>query len=181
MTRWRKAGLSGAVVAGLALLVLISCESSSRRTDPDAGAARRPPPSPAEPSRPPEPPRDAQPAEPPGVQPDQPPAVTQDRPPVEPGKLEPQAPPFVTVLEAEKSGERPRVDFRLERGNRLILDLHNVHRFRIDRERTGTDPRRSVYLQLDGQSLEWVARSPVEEFERDTNGFWVPVQPARRK
>ena len=71
------------------------------------------------------------------------------------------------------------VETQREADRRLVIETRNVRRLRIDRQRAELSQRRSVALQIDGQGLEWLARSQVSEFERSVNGEWKPVKPVK--
>lgn len=60
-----------------------------------------------------------------------------------------------------------------------MIETRNVQRLHIDRDTSPLDRNRSVALILDGQGLEWLARSKVVEFERSPNGVWMPVKPRK--
>jgi len=92
---------------------------------------------------------------------------------------EPELPEYLTILAPIRSDTPARARVLQCGDQRLVIETRNVHRVRIDRDRLPLNPRRSIALVLDGQSLEWLARSKVEEFERSPNGVWVPVNPAK--
>ncbi len=98
----------------------------------------------------------------------------------QPAEAEPEIPDYVTILERYNPQQRATITVRPEPGNRLSIDTHNVRRLHIDRDRIPLNRRRSVSLQLDGQGVEWLANSKVEEFERSANGVWAPVKPEAR-
>ena len=96
---------------------------------------------------------------------------------------EPEIPDYVTIIERYNPQQRASVTVRPEVAaatNRLSIDTRNVRRLHIDRDRIPLNRRRSVSLQLDGQGLEWLASSQVEEFERSVNGVWIPVKSEAR-
>jgi hypothetical protein len=98
----------------------------------------------------------------------------------QPAAAEPEIPDYVTILERYNPQQRATVEVHPEPGNRLLIDTNNVRRLHIDRDRVPLDRRRSMSLQLDGQGVEWLATSKVEEFERTINGQWIPAKPAPR-
>lgn len=161
-------GRSGLVLCLLAA-ILAGCDSAP----PPAG--RVPQSSPAtEPGRPavPEKPAASVPAttQPPASVP----AATQ------PAAPEPELPDYVEILERFDPQRPASVTVHAEASNRLVVLTRNVRRMRIDRERVPLDRRRSISLQLDGQGMEWLARSPVDEFIRSVNGPWDVAKPDKR-
>jgi hypothetical protein len=98
----------------------------------------------------------------------------------QPAAAEPELPDYVTIRERYNPLARATVEVRPEPGNRLSIDTHNVRRLRIDHDRVPLNRRRSISLQLDGQGLEWLSSSKVEEFERSVNGVWTPVKSEAR-
>ncbi len=94
----------------------------------------------------------------------------------QPAAAEPEVPDYVTIIARYNPQQRATVEVRTEAGNRLAIDTHNVRRLHIDRSRIPLNIRRSISLQLDGQGLEWVSGSKVEEFERSVNGVWMPAK-----
>ena len=104
-------------------------------------------------------------------------ATTPPAPTTEPSATTSQPPDYITVVERYDAQKRATVTARPSDGNQLAIETRNVKRLRIDRGRAGLNLQRSVALQLDGQGIEWLARSPVVEFERSINGEWAPVRP----
>ncbi len=102
------------------------------------------------------------------------PAATQ------PAAPEPELPDYVEILERFDPQRPASVTVHAEASNRLVVLTRNVRRMRIDRERVPLDRRRSISLQLDGQGMEWLARSPVDEFIRSVNGPWDVAKPDKR-
>jgi hypothetical protein len=175
MPRPRLSATGLTIVAG-ALLTLASCETAPpsehrAQTQPQPAS---PTTSAAEPAKP------ISPAEPAAPTPPRPPWAgrTEPPPPTPPETPEPpKTPDYVTVLERFDERAPVQVQVQPARGNRLAIDTQNVKRMRLARERLPIDGRRTVALQLDTQGIEWLANSPVVEFERSTNGAWTPVRP----
>ena len=98
----------------------------------------------------------------------------------QPVAAEPELPDYLTIVERYNPQQRATVEVHTEPGNRLSIDTHNVRRLHIDRDRIPLNVRRSISLQLDGQGLEWMSGSKVEDFERSINGVWLPVKSEAR-
>ena len=98
----------------------------------------------------------------------------------QPAAAEPEIPDYVTIVERFMASNRAAAEVRVEAGNRLVIDTHNVRRLHIDRDRVPLNRRRSISLQLDGQGLEWLVHSKVVEFQRSMAGEWTPVKPEQR-
>jgi hypothetical protein len=155
-------------VVGLATfgLALPGCEGNGRTSAPPANGPNAAPSPTTEPSAPGTPDRPEAPASRPSAAP-----LATSR------FAEPELPEYLTILAPIRT-DAPATARVLKCGDqRLAIETRNVHRLRIDRDRLPLNPRRSIALVLDGQSLEWLARSQVEEFERSPNGVWVPVNP----
>ncbi len=174
MARRRLLSVGSVGLVALGLLGAWGCENpppAERRTAPPGSADEVPPPAPATA------PAASQPAvapPPDGVPPTVPATSPASGATVEP---EPQPPQYLTILERFEPNRRATADARTEPGNRLVIDTHNVRRLRIDRGGVPLAPNQSIALQLDQQVLEWLADSPVVEFERSVNGAWSPVRP----
>ncbi len=112
------------------------------------------------------------PTEPLRARPDDPPPAPQP-----PQPDEAAAPDFVAILDTIEPGKPARVVVEQESDRRLSLSTRNVRRIRIDRAAAQLASNRSVSLQLDGQGIEWAARSVTREFERTRSGLWQPVEP----
>lgn len=171
-------GRSGLVLC-LAAVMFVGCDSAP----PPAG--RVPQSSPAtEPGRPATPEKPA--ARVPAMTPPAASAPTTTQPPAsmpaatQPAAPEPELPDYVEILERFDPQRPASVTVHTETGNRLVVLTRNVRRMRIDRERVPLDRRRSISLQLDGQGMEWLARSPVDEFIRSVNGPWDVAKPDKR-
>jgi hypothetical protein len=87
-------------------------------------------------------------------------------------------PGYIQVLEKFDPNAQTVVQATAATGQQLDITTQNVKRMRIDRDHVPVDRTRSIALMLDGQPLEWLARSKVHEFERSVNGRWQPVKPA---
>ncbi len=111
----------------------------------------------------------------------QPPPKVAEKPPAPAEPAEPpEDPPLPDYLRVVTKIDRMKpFKVAVEKGppNRLMLDTENVSRIRIDRARFGLAGRKSIVLRLDGQVIEWTARSKVTEFTRTRNGVWRPVRP----
>lgn len=106
------------------------------------------------------------------------PATTQPAT-TQPAAAEKEPPRYITIIARFEPQQRAVVEAQREDGNRLVIETRNVRRLRIDRAQAELNLRRSVALQIDGQGLEWLAKSEVTEFERSVNGEWTPVKPAK--
>jgi hypothetical protein len=169
--RPRHATLCGTLLAGwLGLgLLLAGCDGAPPPADRQPQDRLAPPQ-----AQVPTPPVATQPAtQPVATQPTTQPATTQ------PEEAEPETPDYLTILDRFNSRERASASARVEPGNRLVIDTRNVRRLRIERRELPLDARRTIVLQLDGQGIEWLAKSRVVEFERSPNGEWMPVKPSR--
>lgn len=96
----------------------------------------------------------------------------------EPVDVEVEPPEYVTILERFRAGERATVRVRTAAGNQLVVETRNVRRLRIERAQVPLERGRSISLQLDGQGIEWLAKSTVTEFERAENGYWTSAKEA---
>ncbi len=97
-----------------------------------------------------------------------------------PAAAEPELPEYVMLLERYQPGQPAVVRVLTEGQSRLVIETRNVRRLRIDRDRVPLDRAHSIALQLDGQGIEWLAKSDVIEFERSPNGDWGPFKPLTR-
>lgn len=174
------AGASKFVVWGCVALLggwlLPGCESQPAaaphtQPNPPPAAARSPhagaPPAPVTPAPSPAAPVAAQP-------PEQPPA-TADKEVTKPA--EPELPKYLAIVARYDASATAEVKIVEAEGRRLTLATQNVKRLRIDRVESPLVRGRSINLRLDEQPLEWLANSPVTEFERSANGVWAPVKP----
>lgn len=173
---WTKnaAPLAAVVVCGL---VLAACDSAppaaERKPQSRPAAQEKQGPSPTAPTGSVATSQPATP-EPPATQP----ATTQPAT-TQPAEAEAKPPEYITIIERFEPQRRASVEARREDGNRLVIETRNVRRMRIDRTRAELNLRRSVALQIDGQGLEWLAKSEVTDFERSVNGEWQPVKPTK--
>ena len=174
MTRlrpWRRSAWW--VAASAAALVLTACEGGARsggERGPSFGTG--PTGAPAPESRP-APPVATQPAiAPPSSQPASQPATAS-------APAEPELPEYLTIVQKQRTDATADAQVLTMERQRLVLETRNVQRLRIDRDKLPLDRRRSVALVLDGQPVEWLAKSPVTEFERSANGVWIPVPPRK--
>ncbi len=157
-------------------LTLSACENgprsgSQRLPGPGTGPGSMPAPQAAPESRP-APPAATLPAiAPPASQPASQPAAS--------APVEPELPEYLTIVAKLHADATADAQVLTAERQRLVLETRNVQRVRIDREKLPLDRRLSVALVLDGQAVEWLAKSPVTEFERSPNGVWVPVAPQK--
>ncbi len=114
----------------------------------------------------------------PQSQPEPSPAATQPTE-TQPAPPEPKLPEYMTIVARFHAADRAHLEVRTEPNNRLIIDTRNVRRLHIDRAKLPLDKNRRIILLLDGQGIEWLARSPVSDFARSPNGEWLPVKPHR--
>lgn len=171
------AGASKLVAWGLALVLggagclLVGCESEqpaaphTQPTPPTARPSTNAAPSPT--------PIAAAPT-PAATQPTEPPPATE---PATTKPAEPELPKYLKLVERYDAAAQAEVKVVEAEGRRLTLTTQNVKRLRIDRVESPLVRGRSINLRLDGQPLEWLANSPVTEFERSANGVWAPVKP----
>jgi hypothetical protein len=87
----------------------------------------------------------------------------------------PKLPDYLIILKRFDELRPVDAQARTEGDHRLIIQTENVRRIRIDRKRLPLRRDRSISLQLDGQGIEWLASSPVDEFERSNTGEWKAV------
>ncbi len=99
------------------------------------------------------------------------------QPPEPPPPPEPPVPAYIQIIEKFDPKARTVVQATAATGQQLEVVTQNVKRMRIDRDQVPVDKMKSIALMLDGQPLEWLSRSRVEEFERSVNGRWQPVKP----
>ena len=171
----------GRAAAGLVLgvLYLAGCESAAPSSRPGPATRAQPPP-----SRPSAPEPGYEPAPPPAlpVPPEklaEPAALaTQPAAPEQAPAVEPPPPDWAHVLERFDPARPFKLRAREDPPNRLTHETVNVKRLRLERGKVELATHRSLSLQLDGQAIEWRARTPVLELERSRNGDWQPVTPA---
>ena len=89
---------------------------------------------------------------------------------------QPKLPDYLKIVERHDASEPGHVDFRITSRRRLEIETRNVRRLRIERSLLPMDTDGSIVLRLDGQGIEWTARSTTVEFERSANGAWTPVR-----
>ena len=99
--------------------------------------------------------------------------------PVETQPVDPELPEYLAVSGRFDARAAIGVQVMKAEGHRVALETQNVQRLHIDRGRLPVRQDRSIALILDGQGIEWLASSPVTEFERSENGVWAPVKPVR--
>ena len=98
-----------------------------------------------------------------------PPATTQ------PAEAPPPIPDYLKVLELYDDTEPAYVEISITSPRRMVIETRNVRKIHIDRKRLPMNTRHNIILRLDGQGIEWTAKSKTEEFERSINGDWSPL------
>jgi hypothetical protein len=101
------------------------------------------------------------------------------RPAPQPAEPQPPIPEYLTIVRRYDPGAAAQVQVTTVAGHRLVIETRNVQCLHIDRDTSPLDRSRSIALVLDGQGIEWLARSKVVEFERSPNGVWMPVKPRK--
>jgi hypothetical protein len=90
---------------------------------------------------------------------------------------EPELPEYIRVMERFRADEPADVQVEITSPTRLVIRTRNVRKLWIDRDRLPMETGQSLVLQLDGQGIEWTARSKVRQFERSANGDWSGTRP----